>query len=511
MTGLKANMMTPSQLTELISATGALGDIDERPDALSFRAQLSDEKLLAQWIALRANPPQFVERIRINVADADEPLDDDRVPGDQEAFQIRVTKVQVDGELRLFFSDAIRTVEPTDLDVDNVRIADMAVDGAFATHRSRVQTWTVDPAAPFAASEMLPDPRTLAIDFSDGNTVPADIRPWLLRTRPQLESRAFLIWSVVSTRRLMACLSDRISLDQGKLIYAFTGPPASKVAIPDDQLGHYFDRATAGATWVFAEGLRDSDTRHLLLAHEWARTFRRHGLGGLGEGSLESAKGAYQAYVKAGSKETLKALADLRKSVVDETQKISQRAQDLIGAIWKDLAVASVPFVLKVLPDAAKVENRWIGSAIASAAALFLVFSYVMQVFINRSWFMQQATARQVWQDELNLVLTKSEVETYSKVPIDASVESYKWVRLWVGLFYGAITILLGCFAVANLPKTTNVPASDAVTSKQDQVQKYKLSESQRAFPPTIPQAANTQELTARGANGRTMRGPDAR
>jgi hypothetical protein len=494
MTGLRANMMTPSQLTELISATGALGDIDERPDALSFRAPLSDGNLRAQWIALRANPPQFVERVRIDVTDADEPLDDHRVPGDQEAFQIRVIKVQADRELRLFSSDAIRTAKPADLDVENVRIADMPVDGAFATHRSRVQTWTVDLAAPFAASEPLPDPRTLASDFSDGNALPADIRPWLLRTRPQLESRAFSVWSTVSTRRLIACLSDRIGLDQGKLLYAFTGPPACKVAIPDDQLHHYFDRATAGATWVFAEGLRDSDTRHLLLANEWARTFRRHGLEELGEGSLESAKGAYRAYVKAGSKETLKALADLRKSVVDETQKISQRAQDLIGAMWKDLAVASVPFVLKVLPDAAKAENRWIGSAIASGAAAFLVFSYVMQVFINRSWFMQQTTARQVWQDELNIVLTKSEVETYSKVPIEASIQSYKWVRLWVGLFYGAITILLGWFAVANLPRTTNVSPRDAVTSKQHQVQRGRLPKSQPALPPTIPPAANLQQ-----------------
>jgi len=111
-----------------------------------------------------------------------------------------------------------------------------------------------------------------------------------------------------------------------------------------------------GADWTFTTGARDADTRHLLLAAEWARS---HSGGQLGEGCSESAEAAYGAYVKAGSKDSLKALAELRKTVVDEAQKASQKAQDMAGAMWKDLAVATTPFVIKVLPDSEKTANQW--------------------------------------------------------------------------------------------------------------------------------------------------------
>ena len=48
---------------------------------------------------------------------------------------------------------------------------------------------------------------------------------------------------------------------------------------------------------VWREGHRDADTRHLLLANEWARSYRREKPDDIGDGALESAKGAYSAYV----------------------------------------------------------------------------------------------------------------------------------------------------------------------------------------------------------------------
>lgn len=458
-------MTTPSQLAELVRGTAKHNNWDERAALISLRAPLGDQALRLQWLALRDALPSFIAAIEIDSAGSDEALEVDREPDPGEQFQILIHKrVDVD-TLQLFFGQSLGELGEEAAQVSHVLIADMGEMTTFATYRSRFEAWSLDPLAPFSASEVLPDPRSFASDFTQANAVPADIRPWLVRASPTQVSEAFSVWQRTATLKLMASLSDRVSAKDGALAYGFTGPPACTVQIADGESAHYFGRVQEGAAWIFAEGARDADTRHLLLANEWARTFRRQGLADLGEGALESARGAYSAYVKAGSRETLKALADLRKSIVEETQKISQRAQDLIGAIWKDLAVATVPFVLKVLPDAAKISNNVIAGSLALGAGAFLVFSYAMQLYINHCWFEQAKNAREVWKSALNLVLTKSEVEAFSDAPINTSIDDYKRVRLLVGFLYAALVAILIIFGALNLATLREQAAQASVSA----------------------------------------------
>ncbi len=180
--------------------------------------------------------------------------------------------------------------------------------------------------------------------------------------------------------------------------------------------------------------------------------------------SLESARAAYAAYVKSGSRETLKALADLRKAVVEETQRVSQRAQDLAGALWKDLTVAAAPFVLKILADAAKTSSQSVAGGLALAAAVFLVFSFCIQVHINRRYLRGQKAARAVWRNALNSVLSPAEVEEFSDRPIDSAVRDYRRVHLLVGGFYVFLVIALLTFAAQSLAPvaSADVPAQPA-------------------------------------------------
>lgn len=454
-------MTPPSQLADLIARTARHETIDERPERISFRGPLVDDTLRKTWLALRQAPATYIEAISIDAAGSDEPLADDRKPGVDELFQIRVDKRAIDDTLQVFFgaSLSLHDIAEAFAQKSHVLVGDMPANATFTTYRSRVEAWTSDAPLPFAASEPLRDPRTFTSDFTQRNLVPSDIRPWLSRVPPAIDSPAYAAWRQLATRRLLASLADHVSLTDEEPAYGFTGPPACTVILDEKTLTDYFTRTQEGAGWVFAQGDRDADTRHLLLANEWARTFRKQGLEDLGEGSLESAKGAYNAYVKSGSKETLRALAELRKSVVDESQKISQRAQDLIGAIWKDIAVASAPFVLKVLPDTAKVSNSIMAGGLAVGAGLFLVFSFAMQVFINRRWFVQSEQARALWKSELNLVLSDQQIASFSDLPITTSIRDYRWARFWVGVLYAVLICALAVFAWFNFT-TTSAPTA---------------------------------------------------
>ncbi|MGV6871325.1 hypothetical protein ACUSIJ_01345 [Pseudochelatococcus sp. B33] len=441
-------MMTPTRVAELITRTAARSDIDERPGLAILQAALSDADIRNQWLALRRTPPAFIVSVTITEAGSDTPLEEDE-PVSDIRFRIVVETVAVDGELRLFLGRSLANAVAELPHVGCVQIADMGEDQTFASFRSRFQLWSGEPAEPYAPSEPLPDPRSLSTDFTRQHLVPDDLRPWLQRDAPRGRGPAYEAWTRLSGPRLLAALANRVSeLPQG-VGYHFSGPPSRVISPSVEEILTVFGHLNEGAKWVFTEG-RDTDTRHLLFAHELARSHRSSVFDHFGGGSLESAKNAYAAYVKASSRETLKALAELRKAVIDEAQKTSQKAQDLATGLWKDAAVAAVPFVLKLLPDTARAQNRYIAGAMAVAAALLVAFSYGTQIFINRKFFRNQDAARRVWRQALNVVLTPSEIEEFSEQPIRNSIADYHTVRFWAGLVYGALILILVLFAVYN-------------------------------------------------------------
>jgi len=440
--------MTPTRVSDLIVRTAQPTDIDERSGLAILHAALSDAEVRSAWLDLRRSPPPFIGSIVITDVESDEQLEDD-APVSDARFRVVLETVSVEGELRLFLGNSLLNAVDAIEDVNCVQIADMAGNGTFTTYRSRFQVWTNEPPELYAPSEALPDPRTLSTDFTRVRLVPEDLRPWLQRSGPKKSSTAYEAWKGLSGPRLLAALANRVSETDVGIAYHFSGPPSCIITPSPTQISTVFDRMLAGAGWVFAEG-RDTDTRHLLLANELARSHRKSALAEFGDGSLDSAKGAYAAYVQSSSRETLKALAELRKTVVDEAQKASQKAQDLASSLWKDAALAAVPFGLKLLPDATKVGNRYIAGAMAFAAILLLSFSYGIQLFINHKFFKNQGNARRVWKQALNTILTPAEIEEFSEQPVAKSIADYGTVRRWVGFVYVGLILALAVFALYN-------------------------------------------------------------
>lgn len=439
-------MTTPTEIADLIRATAPPAERDERPGVLFLRAALADADLRQRWLALRKALPDYLLTVSIVEADGDAVLEDPDVPPEDRLYRITVETKADAAQLRLFFAETLAGAETDFASVEHVLIASMGPHETFSTFRNRVQLWSSDPLEPFAPSEALPDPRTYASDFTGGAEVPADIRPWLLRGEPNQQGAAYRTWGQLAARRLLAALADRVARKDATITYHFSGPPTCVVSLTDGEALALLPRLQESGLWLYPD-VRDADTRHLLLASEWARTHRQGDVAQLGERSLDSAKNAYAAYVKAGSKETLKALSELRRAVVDEGQKAAQRAQDLAGSMWKDIAIAAVPFVLKLLPDAAKAPSRALAGVLAICAAAFLIFSFAIQVFINKRYFRSQKAARVVWKRALNVALTPSEVEEYSEAPINAGVADYRRVRSAVGAVYALLVLALLVFA----------------------------------------------------------------
>lgn len=438
-------------------------DRDERPGHFVMRARLDDPSLRAEWLTLRSEPPPFIGKVAITEVDDDVELDEGAPTEPGDVYRITIQTPTVAGQLRLFLSASLEGWIDQTADVGLVMIADLGPEETFATRRARFQLWTTEEPEGFAPSEPAPDPRAFCSDFTGAHQTPSDIRPWLVRSAPVSQGDAWAVWTKASSRKLMAAISDRVSNGDHGPLYHFSGPPACTVSLTDAEVTALNPELQAAAEWIFLEG-RDADTRHLFMAAEWARTHRAGAADRLGNGSLASAMAAWAAYAKSGSRETLKALTELRKAVADEGQKAAQRAQDMAGAMWKDVAIASVPFVLKILPDASKLTSQRLAGTFALIAASFLVFSFGIQVYINSRYFRTQAAAREVWKRSLNTALTPDEVEELSEAPIKAGGTDYERVRLAIGIVYAVLVAALLVYAVANL--SARAPTPPAPTPK---------------------------------------------
>lgn len=440
-------MMTPTALSELIRRTSRGSPLAETDRGVLFQAPLDDSGMRQAWLALRETLPPYLTAVVLAEVDTDADLNGDDPIEAGALYRISLTKVAAAAELRLFFSATLPAVAEQLVSVNVVRIADMAPHETFATLRNRFETWTEDSASDFAPAESLPDPRAFARDFTHRLTVPNDLRPWLRRAAPEFSGAACEAWRALAAPRLLAALSDEVSIENNGTAYHLSGPPKRRVLEDLAAAAAGFEGLSDAGDWVYAEGLRDAETRHLLFASEWART----ALSVPDESTLASAKSAYSAYVKAGSKETLKALADLRKAVIEETQKASQRAQDLTSGLWKDLAVAASPFVLKVFADSSRVDSALVSAALAIGAAFFLVLSLGAQLYINHRYFRHQGKARGVWRSALNTVLTHDDIRAYSETPIADTEADYRRIALVVALVYAVLVLILLGFAFMTL------------------------------------------------------------
>lgn len=444
--------MTPKSLAEAINRLESSSNLRETAATLVLHSSLDTADQRTYWLQLRQERPAFLSSVHVTHVGTDEELEADHPLNAGEQFIISLNKTAAPGILRLFFAASLRA-ETADASLPGahvIQIADMGADESFASFSARFQMWTTDAVEDFPAAPPLPDPRSCVKDFTGQAKVPSDIRPWLLQTRPTQEGAVFNTWSSLSARRLMACLANQVSISNGTETYHFSGPPSHAITLSEADLALIGNDVQHATKWVFADG-KDADARHLLFANEWTRAYRSDQLTGLGQRSLESAKAAYAALIKSNSRETLKALADLRKAIVEEAQKASQRAQDLAGGLWKDLAVASAPFVLKILPDSAKATSELVGGGLACVAAVFLVYSYGMQVFINHRYFKHQEESRTAWRNILVTVLAKDEIQEISTTPIERSIRDYMIVQYSVGVIYALLILCLILFGASTL------------------------------------------------------------
>jgi hypothetical protein len=420
------------------------GGVDERVDAVRLTGHFADSEEQREWIDLRKNANKTSDHISIYDLSISDELQDEDVFDAGRLVIITIVKPIINGCIVIIFSENLAVFLNSLKDSRKILVADMKPECGFRAIGLDVVPWQPgDLVLPFQSPVAI-NPRLYVRDQVEKREIVDDLTPWIIVDPPQEESIEFMMWKHVSARRLLGSLSNSAYLHSGDVWLEFKGPPAFRIAANDNSVNVAWDELSKCARWVYCGG-SDIDVRHLIFAAELGRVHRSGTLRENVEIALEAAHATYEAHVQSSSRETIKALADLRKAIIDETHKITQRAQELTNSLWRDVAIASAPFLVSMLGRSNGSDGNYILGSLFIISAAILATTFFLQVRINESYFSAQHNSRQQWMHSLRSLISDQERLRIAEDPIHAAIKNYKDTRLFVGIACsGLIAILIG-------------------------------------------------------------------
>ncbi len=448
------------------------GEVDERVDSLILRGPFPDTAAQTAWLALAASMATTPLSLQLyNPA-----IGGDLTVGDPfdpaREIVITIAKPPIAGVARFFLQDQLTQYWQTGDIATGLLIADLDIQGAYTARGLTVARWDLE--ASIAASPVAAriDPRPFVRDFVPTREISTDISPWILITPPATTSAAFASWKGAACRRLLGSVVSSAWLENDVVWLQASGPPLFRLRADSADIMQAFDELTGAVHWVFLSG-QDIEARHIIFANELARAYRPdQTFPQTMARALDAAKATYEAHVQSSSRETLKALSDLRKTVIDETQKVTQKTQDLTAGLSRDLAVTAAPFVLKILGDTGKVENSTVAAGFYFAAAVFITLSFVLQWRINGAFLKGQSASRASWMQTLYNYISTREREEIAVTPIEMAIKNYRETRTVLAIVYAVLLVALVSFGGHTLwhgAETVPTQTPPHVTAQQTQ------------------------------------------
>jgi hypothetical protein len=450
-----------------------------------------DESCLAVW---RRAMEACAQDDAISLACFDE--DDDSIALEQMAaggiLRFRIRLPHCGGAQHLLVGEQFRRLlnRPSDLGtVSLVRITKL--QNPFETEAFAVVPWADAPQpAPLRSPRLDASPRRFVKCLAPQAMAPSEIEPWLEKPGEHGPSEFHDIWKEAASVALCRSLTNEIYMDGDLLQCVLASTPSRRLIYGDERTptDEEFASLQSCARWVFKEGA-DIEVRHTLLTNELGREWRddRSYLDGLWtrlRPSLDAAKLAYRAHLKSGSKETLKSLSDLRKTLGDEIQKLMQQTRDLSANVWRDIAVALGVTAIRFGLDPTKIEGARTGFAIIFAlTAIYIWASYWITLRTNKEFLQVIDDTRSAWRDKLYGYLDDDDYTSLANAPIRSAISAYDCTKKRTTVAVAVIVVaLLGLATwesgiVEHFPARNEKPASTqagSVTAPQSAIEAEK-------------------------------------
>jgi hypothetical protein len=419
---------------EAIEASRIVADsnISEDPGCLSISGRISDA-VLSAWQKVTEHKCSW---LKLNfIDDSDDPIEPkDGIEG--ERFRLRLIFKSPITAPHIFTPEGWRSLlldEETLIHAQTIRLA--FIETGFDTKAFSVEPWLDDPiAVDTEVKKNVSDisPRRQVRCQSPLLLAPIRIEPWILVGSISKHCSAISIWQEISAQMIAMSLTNELYKDGEVSKAILSGQPPRKLDLGIFQPNNTpFNALQEAATWVYLEG-EDVEVRHTFLSSELARAWTPNipfceGLAARLAGALDSARLIYKAHLRSGSKDIIKALADLRKTLTDEVQKLLQQSRDLSSAVWRDVVIAIGVVGVRFAMDSVKANQVTHGFAlIYFAVALYISVSYAITVATNTRFLDIVEASRQSWRTKLYAFLDDNDYQTLAENPLSDAVLAYR-------------------------------------------------------------------------------------
>lgn len=330
--------------------------------------------------------------------------------------------------------------------LSKVKVVHLAfIDDCFETHGFCVKKWDELPIEEINnnnQSQIPPSVKAIIKCYSSDFMPSEKINCWILKSLGNKSCKAYVLWQLFSCRELIKCFSNELYKTDCEMI-GLSGKPPRKLIFGDaaNCISEFYLIQETGK-WVFFEG-EEIELKHTFLSNELAREWPENinfcdGIRTKLSPALESARLLYKAHIRTSSKETIKSLGELRKSLGDDTQKIIQHSKDLSSSMWKDVALTISTIIIKYTLDATKaITLHNIYSWVFFAVAVYIIGSQSINLYINHRFIKLLENNREIWRKKLYGFLEENDYIELADKPIKQAYKSYNII--------GMISTLVAC------------------------------------------------------------------
>ena len=299
----------------------------------------------------------------------------------------------------------------------NVRIARLGF--AFNTYGCTYSGW--NEISTINKKNQSKSPRLLVRDLSEPRLVPKNLDYWIMNDKSKInfDDEGFKEWAFVATKNLIVSISTEVDAENKRIAFKgaqrlITNINNFEISISEIIGKDEFVNLQDCVNWVY-ENERESDLRHQLIASEFSLCSQTsEGITAIIKENtlsvLEAARIAYQIHVSEITKDTIKTLTDLRKSVTDEMAKTNDTMRQFTGGLAGAITVCLGLILAK--------STNTTPAPIANVVSI-VAFTYVLILFLSGLQFiLLQRKLRKNWQPRLYRFLP---IEEYNEIVIKPS------------------------------------------------------------------------------------------
>lgn len=315
----------------------------------------------------------------------------------------------------------------------------------FETGSFRVGDWS--DGEMFEPAQKAKSPRSLVREIQQQRVVPDDIRPWIISEtlQPKWDDPTFQAWVEVSTVQCLRALATEVNAGSG---FSFRGNAELKVEEPKDGFRppqNLFGHLQRAVRWVY-ENPSETETRFRLMSFEFGRLGRSPIVGindvlDYSAVALESARLAFQYSLAKVSSESARALADLRKSLSEETSRLSEMVRQVITAVSSSVFIGIGLIAARFSTNTPKLALVVMG---------FVLCGYVsLVIWSGHKHIKMQQAMRTTWRERLYGYISNND---YKNMILDPAgkAESQFHYSAWIGGIVTASIVISILIAVSS-------------------------------------------------------------